>query len=82
MLNPDDFEYNFESYVDDFGPVTVVYDYVEPEEYNGIYEDWDFFVISENGEDITYDIPKKEWKSIYREVKDHFNKEVDAWNQP
>ena len=76
-----DYKYSFVTYLDDIGDVTVAYDYIEPEPEYYEKEDWDFAVFDEHNNVITYDIPRKQWLQIYKEVQEKFKESVTHWNE-
>jgi len=77
-----DYEHSFSSYLDDYGDVMVGYDYIPPEPEYHEQEEWDFAVFDEHNEVITYDIPRSQWLSIYKEVKEIHEEFVNHWNEP
>ena len=65
-----DWDGQFEAFVDDFGGVICVFEYMEPDDWESGLGDVDMFVFDITGEiDLTYDILMKDYKRLHKEAR-------------
>ena len=78
-VNAKDWDGQFDDFVDDFGAVICVFEYIEPDDWETGPGDVDMFVFDETGEkDLTYDIPMVDYKRLLTEARRLFFEVINA----